>query len=246
MMQMNPKDCINMEEAIRYLGYGSEQPDENIMEELTICRDAIVEVLQPKYIYKVFPLEREGEELYVGNHALKLEGNAIKQHLKDCDFVALGCATLSAGLDELIDQKQKEDMLHSLLLDSLANAAIEEVRLQLEESLAKEFYEFDINWQFGIGYGDLPLSMQSDFLELINAEKEIGVRANESSILMPMKSVSGFIGLKKKVELSEEKLEGNPEDKPEETHTAVTKKRTCGLNQCDRCNMKDRCMFKKR
>lgn len=234
MKQMNPSDCINMSEAIRYLGYGNDKPDENIQEELEICKDAIIKSMQPKYMYRVFPILREGENWYVGEHQLVLEGSAIKDHLADCELVALGCATLSEGVDVLIDETQKHDMLHSLLLDSLANAAIEEVRMDLEKSLAEEYQEYEINWQFGIGYGDLPLSLQQDFLTLIHAKEEIGVSANNSSILIPLKSVSGFIGLKRK---------GNNlgQEKQKELH-----RKTCGRNSCETCSMNDRCMFRKR
>lgn len=233
MKHMNPMDCINLDETIRYLGYKDAEPDENIKEELENCKNAILDVLKPKYMYEVFPILREEEEWYVGDHLLALTGSAIKEHLADCEYVALGCATLSEGVDVLIDETQKHDMLHSLLLDSLANAAIEEVRLDLEKTLSSEYDGFDINWQFGIGYGDLPLSLQKDFLELIHAKENIGVSANDASILVPLKSVSGFIGLKRKDE-------SNPSEEKEKLH-----KKTCGNNRCDTCTMSDRCMFRR-
>lgn len=233
MREINPMDCINMDETIRYLGYKDAEPDENIKEELEICKNAILKVLLPKYMYEVFPILREEEEWYVGDHLLALKGSAIKEHLADCEYVALGCATLSEGVDELIDETQKHDMLHSLLLDSLANAAIEEVRMELEKSLSSEYVEFDINWQFGIGYGDLPLSLQKEFLELIHAKDKIGVSANDASILMPLKSVSGFIGLKRKDKNAQ--LENK-----DKLH-----KKTCGSNRCDTCTMGESCMFRR-
>lgn len=233
MKEINPKDCINIAETIRYLGYKDAEPDENIKEELEICKNAILKVIQPQYIYEVFPILREEEEWYVGEHQLALKGSAIKEHLADCDYVALGCATLSEGVDELIDETQKHDMLHSLLLDSLANAAIEEVRMKLENDLSIEYAEFDINWQFGIGYGDLPLSLQKDFLELIHTKEKIGVSANDASILMPLKSVSGFIGLKRKDKNS-------LLDNKDKIH-----RKTCGNNRCDTCTMRESCMFRR-
>lgn len=234
MKQMDPNVCINMQEAVRYLGYGDNEPDENIKEELEVCKNAILKAMEPKYMYKVFKIQRDDDEWYVGDYQLALLGSSIKEHLAECEYVALGCATLSEGVDILIDETQKHDMLHSLLLDSLANAAIEEVRMDLEKSLAKDYLDYEINWQFGIGYGDLPLSLQKEFLALIQAKEEIGVRTNDASILIPLKSVSGFIGLKRKGTNWEQV-------KPEEIH-----KKTCGRNNCESCVMNDRCMFRKR
>ena len=33
-----------------------------------------------------------------------------------------------------------------------------------EEMIAAEFSDYYQTWRFGIGYGDLPLTLQSDFL----------------------------------------------------------------------------------
>lgn len=238
MMSMKPVECINLEEAIRYLGYGEDSPDETMMEELLFCRDRLLKVMDPKFVFRVFPVERENDGIYVGNHQLKLEGESIREHLNGCELVSLGCATLSKGVDELIEATQKSDMLHSLLLDALANAAIEEVRLRLEEILSKEYPEYDINWQFGIGYGDLPLTIQNKFLDLIDAEDNIGVSANSSSILIPLKSVSGFIGLKKR--------EASDLADVKNKNTKEKSNRTCGRNQCNTCSFSDHCLFKKR
>lgn len=223
MMFVEPKNCININEAIRYLGYQKEQPDRYMMEELNFCKDILLKIIHPQYMYKVFPLQHKGEELYIGQMSclLTLKGNSIREHLNNCDKVALCCATLSHEFDQYLEEKQKENMLHSLLLDALANAALEEVRKELEISIEKVYEKESTNWLFGIGYGDSELSIQSDFLELINAKEEVGVTSNNSSILIPLKSFTGFIGISSTNELN------------------------CKEHSCQSCNKNKMCIYKK-
>lgn len=86
-------------------------------------------------------------------------------------------------------------MLLALLTDALANAAVERLRVHLEQTAFRET-GWEPGWLFGIGYGDLPLSMQRDFLRYMHAEEEIGLCANEKLILSPLKSVTGFLNVK--------------------------------------------------
>ena len=112
------------------------------------------------------------------------------------------------------------DMIKTLVYDALANVAIEQVCDVVEGFIEKDMPDYNHTWRFGIGYGDLPLSLQDSFLSVLNAQKTIGVCATESCILTPRKSVTCILGLSK----------GEIEQ---------TKR------SCNTCNMKDKCQFRK-
>ena len=57
---------------------------------------------------------------------------------------------------------------------------------------------YNITYRYSPGYGDLTISHQSDILSLLNAQKLIGLSALESAILVPVKSVTAFIGWKRR------------------------------------------------
>lgn len=193
---MEKESILNRKETIRYLGYKNGMPDESMLDEIKVCEQEFLKVAEPNFYYQVFDLKWEGERLTTSDDEFELVGNAIRKHLLGCDKVAFSCATLSRGVDELIDQAQiNGEMLHALILDAIANAAVEEVRFEAEHTLAKEYAEYTINWQFGIGYGDLPLDLQPKFLEKINAKERIGIVATDHFLLNPLKSITGFIGL---------------------------------------------------
>ena len=196
---------IDFDEAARYLGYGEVRPTAEIQEELRECAEQLKEVLRPAWRYIAARLVREEvkegvlpqEELAAdfGGECLALPGQSIREHLAGSGLVLCSGLTLGAGVDERLELLQKESMLSALLFDALANAAVERLRVLLEEHAAADFPDMRPNWLFGIGYGDLPLALQSDFLRLTGAKRELGLACSEKLILIPTKSVTGFLGL---------------------------------------------------
>ena len=49
--------------------------------------------------------------------------------------------------------------------------------------------------RFSPGYADLPLDVQADFLEVLQAPKRLGLTASVSNLLVPTKSVTCIVGL---------------------------------------------------
>jgi len=144
---------LNRDEIIRYLGYKNQEPDEIMLEEIKICEDEFYKVMVPRFHYEVFDLKREGERLMLSDESFEFLGNDIKKHLTGCMKVAFSCATLSEGVDELIDRAQKVDMLMAFIYDAIANAVVEEVRAKAELSVA--------NIQIIFAIGNMELDMET-------------------------------------------------------------------------------------
>lgn len=207
---------IDFSEALRYLGYKNNIPDEKTKELLLLCSDEIKKAMDAKFVYKVFDLV-DGQ---IPNCQFRLEGNAIANHLKNCTKVIFMCATLSVNIDSLIRKKQITTMAEAMITDSLASAVIEQVCNKAEEIILKDFQDYEHTWRFGLGYDDFPLEGQKQFLEILDAPKRIGVCANSSLMLTPTKSVTCVIGL------------GHNLD------TATTR-------SCDTCSFREKCQFRK-
>ena len=93
-------------------------------------------------------------------------------------------------------------------------------KITAEEIILKNFKEYEHTWRFGLGYGDFPLELQGQFLDILDAPKRIGVCVNSSMMLTPTKSVTCVIGLGHNLKVSSKK-------------------------NCDFCNFKDKCQFRK-
>ena len=207
---------IDLKEALRYLGYGNNVPDDKTKELLIKCSEELKKSMDCKFIYKVFDLEN-GQ---IPDSTFVLEGNSIKEHLYNCEKVVFMCATLSGTVDLLIRKKQIVSMTEAMLVDSMASAVSEQVCDSAEQIILKDFKEYEHTWRFGLGYGDFPLEKQPEFLNILDAPKRIGVCANESKMLTPTKSVTCVIGLGHNLKVSSKK-------------------------SCDFCDFRDRCTFRK-
>ena len=210
-------DYVNVNEALRYLGYGDNKPDDNTKKLLDICSEELLKVIQPKYVYRVFDLN---EDYSIDGVDFELKGEAIKNHLKGCEKIAMMCVTLSSGVDSLIRRKQIGDMAQAAIIDSMASAAVEQVCDKVEEIIKKEFPHYEYTWRFGVGYDDFPLELQQQFLNVVNASKQIGVCVNDSFMLTPTKSVTCIIGMGHNLNTSSKK-------------------------SCDNCSFREKCPYRK-
>lgn len=201
---------LNKQEALRYMGVVGQFDDQKLMTIIKECEEQLLIAIRPKYVYRVF-----------NKSDLQLPGESVNLHLAECDKVILLCATISSECERLIRAAEVQELTKSLVLDTLASVAVEEVCNQVENIIKKELPEYYMTWRYGVGYGDTPLSYQEEFLRLINASKQIGVCVTSENLLTPRKSVTCFIGL---------------------SETPISK----GKRGCSTCNMKQRCQYRKR
>jgi len=212
---------LNQNEALRYLGYGVNAPDTKVQYLLDECEEVLLSIAKPRFVYKVFDIETVQEGVKVLNTNLVMPGDSIKEHLKGCEKAVLMGVTISMDVDRLLRKTQVNDMTRTVIMDSLASVAVEQVCNKIEELIKNELAAYNQTWRFGVGYGDLPLEIQGDFLAIINAPKLIGLSASKSNMLIPTKSVTAIIGLSKK--------------------EIIQTKRGCQT-----CNMKDSCIYRKK
>lgn len=208
---------LNRDEALRYLGYKGNKPDQNVAKILDECEEELLQIARPQYVYRCFDIREVKGGIAVGNTNLILTGESICEHLKGCNKAVLLCATISSDVDKRLRVLEIEDTAKMLIMDSLASVAVEQVCEIAEKEIA-QVVGGNQTWRFGIGYGDLPLHLQGDFLKALDAPKRVGVCVTKSFLLTPRKSVTCIIGVS---------------DKPLEK-----KKRGCAT-----CNMNKSCPY---
>jgi len=214
-------ESIDQKEALRYLGYVGNKPEENIQKILNECESNVLDMIDPRYIYKCFDIISNQDKIVLDNCKLELTGNDIVNHLKGCTKVILMCATLSINMDRFIRVTQITDMAKAVIIDSLASVAIEKICDNIQDDIMEEFSGYFQTYRYSPGYGDFPIEIQKDFLSVLDAPKRIGLTSTDDCILTPKKSVTAVIGL------SETQLR--------------TEKRGC-----QSCNMKDTCIYRKK
>lgn len=218
---MKTIESIDQKEALRYLGYVGNKPDENIQKILNECESNVLDIIDPRYVYKCFDIINNQDKIVLDNCKLELIGNDIVNHLKGCTKVILMCATLSINIDRFIRVTQITDMTKAIIIDSLASVAIEKICDNIQVDIMEEFRGYFQTYRYSPGYGDFPIEIQKDFLSALDAPKKIGLTSTDGCILTPKKSVTAVIGL------SETQLR--------------TEKRGC-----QSCNMKDTCIYREK
>lgn len=210
---------LNRQEGARYMGYGTNSPDETVMKLICECETEILTTAKPRYIYKLFDImECEGGIEFIGTNMV-LRGNSIKEHLSGCERAACICATLSTDMDKLIKITQVKDMAKAVVMDAFAGVAVEQVCDKIEKQLKELFPEKYLTYRFGLGYGDLPLEQLGDFLAVLGTSKTIGVTVTGGTMMSPAKSVACIIGI------SDNQIK--------------SKKKGCIT-----CNMREKCQFR--
>ena len=215
---------IDQTEVRRYLGYGAAPPDPATGALIGRCAAELEKEARPRALYAAFPLEgpdEPGAPLRLGGCELTLPGKDIAAHLQGCSAVVLLCATLSVQADSLIRRTQLRDMAAGLIMDSCATTWIEQLCDRTEDQAKPLFPGARFTTRFSPGYGDLPLSMQADFLSALDAPRKIGLCVTDSSILTPRKSVTALFGV---------------------TGTVPAQGRT----GCAHCRMNGRCAFQRK
>ena len=179
---------VDRNQAFRYMGL-HDKPDNKMLEMADYAEKELLRCIQPRYCWKVFQ-KQHLEKILIGSD--------IQKHLENCESVILFCATLSQKTDACIRFAQVVDVLAGMMTDAMASALTEQLCDEAEKEILNNFPDMFSTWRFSPGYGDMPLSVQQDFLNLINAEKQLGICVSEGGLLIPTKSVTAIIGLSEK------------------------------------------------
>lgn len=210
---------INRSEVLRYIGYGANRPDQLILSLVEDCDDRLAAAIEPKCVYITLPIKVKDDCVIPNGCELRLSGFDIAAHLKGCDTAVFMAATLSEQADRLIRQSAALDMTAGLIMDGCATAAVEQLCDDFEAMLRRQYPNSFLRPRFSPGYGDLPVEIQREFLELLDAPRKIGLCATDSCMLTPRKSVTVVIGI------------GN------ESNAACK-------TGCDACQKRESCVFK--
>ena len=191
---------LDSREILRYMGCPPDKAGEELRNLVADCSRQVLDTVRPRWAWRLLEVkpEEDGVRLEGG---LLLPGEDLKRHLSGCGRAAVFCATLGAETDALIRKTEQLDMGRALALDCCASAAVEELCDQIELELQGKFHGCFFLYRFSPGYGDLPLTVQGELLNLLDAPRRVGLCATGSSLLTPRKSVTAILGI------SEQELE---------------------------------------
>lgn len=187
---------INQKEVLRYLGYRGKPADDLVLSAVSKATEELQRCMTPKSVTR--PVTIVSDEV----NTLEMDGIVIQskslvQHLRNCSEGVLFAATLGAPVDLLIQRYHVMDMSHAVILQACAAAAVEDYCDACQQEITEQAKQrgLFLRPRYSPGYGDFPLSYQKPILELLNAQRRIGLTRTDSNMLVPTKSVTAIIGL---------------------------------------------------
>lgn len=183
---------IDRKEAMRYLGITEDKADVTTLVLLDEYEKKLRQVITPRYCASVYPIGHT-EDGYITVGTLRAKSRALSINLADSTHALLFAATVGAKADMLIRTASARSSAEGVICDALASAAVEAVCDIANRELTRGYIPRP---RFSIGYGDLQLELQSAVLDMLAAQKSIGIYTTNSNMLVPSKSVTAMIGIK--------------------------------------------------
>ena len=181
---------ITAADVYEQMGYHDAQPDKATQQETATILKEVSQWLRPRFSYFVVNKQPDFEM-----------GNIILRQLRGSEAFALFICT--SGLEfETYQQRLKEqgDMVRVFIADALGSVIAEKCADQMEKALQESIDK--LGWmhtnRFSPGYCGWHVSQQQLLFPLFQGHT-CGVKLTDSSLMVPIKSVSGIIGLGEKV-----------------------------------------------
>ncbi|MGM9647542.1 MAG: vitamin B12 dependent-methionine synthase activation domain-containing protein [Eubacteriales bacterium] len=180
---------IDRREVYRYLGCGRELPDSRTVDLVDVlCKQ--VEALPMEAVWSRVPLS-EGYDFGLGP-----AGRSLTANLQGCGETFLIAATMGLAADRLIRREEALSEARGVIADAVASAGIEagcnRLCAHLSEVAGKGKF---LRPRFSPGYGDFPITAEQPLLDLLSAQKLLGLTLTDSLLMLPTKSVSAIVGI---------------------------------------------------
>jgi len=193
---------LHREEIYLNLGYGGLVPDEPFVEMIDQMLEHMGEFCVPCTGYLLLPGKMIDKSHLEINHVPIKVGQVINKYLSGSTHFAVFVATAGEAFDRYLEQlKMEGDIVSEFLAYSIGSEIAEAAVRFVTEKIIEEADEFGFKTTHSYcpGYCSWHVREQQSLFSLL-PEKPCGVELNESSLMHPVKSVSGIIGLGKEVE----------------------------------------------
>jgi hypothetical protein len=188
---------IDRQELYLLMGYGDRIPDQPFLDMIDVMLDELAGCCTPEYGYVVCPGKRlDNAHLQVAETVLQ-PGRIITSSLREATSFAVFVATVGQGFDRWNRAKKPEDdMVRAFFADSLgsvlAEACVGVMLARMEHDMAEQ--GLFVSNSYSPGYCDWLLEEQRKLFSFF-PEQFCGVTLTESCLMLPIKSVSGIIGI---------------------------------------------------
>jgi len=188
---------INLHDTAPLLGYEDDLPDdifaivEEVLNETVGCFD----ICGGYQIFDQLDFAKDGQHIRIAD--VDFAPHKIVYHqLKRSEQIAIFACTAGEGISQWSKQIMAEDPLKGLIADILGSVTVEAAIEAIQQKLSDEMAQagLKITNRYSPGYCGWPTVEQHKIFSLL-PEENCGIRLTESALMLPIKSVSGVIGI---------------------------------------------------
>lgn len=190
---------ITPEDIYEQMGYGKAVPDDMTVGETMSMLDQIRPMLRPRFCVFITDgsLDIDSKNLSAMGRDFAI-GRIISRQLRGSQRYAFFVATAGMEFERLQhDLMADGDMVKVFIADAIGSVIAEKAADRMEEALQELLDK--AGWhhtnRFSPGYCGWHVSEQQQLFRLFPEEEPCGVRLSPASLMTPIKSVSGVIGL---------------------------------------------------
>ena len=181
---------VNKNEVMRYLGVKEE--DESFATLYEQGKSDAFSLAMPRAVYTKTEIKTDGCAVDFG--FMRVNSKNLAKNLCDCKEAYIFCATLGIGMDRHFERTMRISQARGTVFSAVASSLIESFCDYVNEELCRNL---DVKPRFSCGYGDFCLEHQRDILNVLEANKRLGICLTDSCMMVPVKSVTAIIGIRR-------------------------------------------------
>lgn len=190
---------IETQNILKGMGMTYDDADEYLLELIEKISEKCKQILLPRIAYAVFDnpvFDLKNQRVSLRDNDFYV-GRIVSSFLQKSDYILVFACSIGSGVETLSKQLMLEnESLEALIADLVGSeyteSLIEYFHQLIENELSSQ--NLKVSNRFSPGYCNWSVSEQHKLFSLLGAGNA-GIRLTESSLMMPVKSVSGFIGI---------------------------------------------------
>ena len=190
---------ITPAEIYEQMGYGDALPDADVQAETERMISRVKEILRPQFSFFITKATLDEENnLLTTDYATMDIGRIISRQLRGSSAFAFFVATAGMEFEHLQEELKTEgDMVSIFIADAMGSVIAEKaadcMELALQQTLASSRLKHTN--RFSPGYCGWHVSQQHLLFSHFPTSQPCGITLSESSLMTPIKSVSGIVGI---------------------------------------------------
>lgn len=177
---------VDYGDILRFLHYRKKDIDPSIRQEIDEVLDMVFEKSKFLHVHKKFSITVEEDAVLLQN--IVLPYRSLTELFVSCTEIYAVACTLGHDISRLIRMQMLSNPAKGVITDSCASMVTDAFAAYIQSTLGYTTH------RFSPGYGDVPLTTQQIFAQLLEIEKNIGVHLTEANLMIPEKSIIFLVG----------------------------------------------------